>query len=53
MLDNIVSSLKKTIVQYFGIGLDTEGIYRVSGVKSKVDHLKGLYNEGKNIMFLY
>ena len=27
--------------------MDYEGIYRVSGVKSKVEQLKLLYNEGK------
>lgn len=30
-------------------GLTTEGIYRVSGVKSKVDQLKALYNEGRPV----
>lgn len=31
---------------YIYIGLDIEGIYRVSGVKSKVEALKQLFNEG-------
>ncbi|XP_057309920.1 ralA-binding protein 1-like [Hydractinia symbiolongicarpus] len=30
-------------------GLDIEGIYRVSGVKSKVEALKQLFNEGRKI----
>ena len=31
-------------------GLDGEGIYRLSGVKSKVDYLKQLYNEGEGMV---
>jgi len=30
-------------------GLIEEGLYRVSGVKSRVEHLKQLFNEGRNI----
>ena len=41
-----------SLIQYIhylslSLGLDYEGIYRVSGVKSKVDSLKQLYNEGR------
>lgn len=30
-------------------GLHCEGIYRISGVKSKVQHLKDLYNRGQPV----
>ncbi|XP_065651606.1 ralA-binding protein 1 isoform X4 [Hydra vulgaris] len=33
-------------------GLETEGLYRVSGIKSKVDQMKQLYDEGKPVSFI-
>ena len=36
---------------YLILGLDSEGLYRVSGVKSKIDFLKQQYNEGTSFMF--
>ncbi|XP_020894810.1 ralA-binding protein 1-A isoform X3 [Exaiptasia diaphana] len=41
--------LREGIVFIEENGLGIEGIYRVSGAKSKVDGLKELYNEGKSV----
>ncbi len=35
------------ITYVFFKGIDQEGIYRVSGIKSKIDELKSQYNHGK------
>ena len=34
------------------LGLDQEGIYRVSGIKSKIEELKYMYDHGKTLSIL-
>lgn len=40
--------IRECIIQLEDKGLSQEGIYRLSGVKSKIEQLKELYNQGKN-----